>query len=89
MIFSDILPEHFIFLLSAFAQAAWFFSDRVLNNSSFLLHEQKKRNKENSPSALFSLLQSGIPLKKKNSLTLKQLFLFNVPSLSLRLTPKK
>ena len=23
-----------------------FFSDKVLNNSSFLLHEQKKRNKD-------------------------------------------
>ena len=41
---------------------------------SFLLPEQKKRNKENSPSALFCLLQSGIPLKKKNSLRSNSFF---------------
>ena len=35
---------------------------------SFLLHEQKKRNKENSPSALFGLLRHFSPLNKKNSL---------------------
>ena len=35
---------------------------------SFLLHEQKKRNKENSPSALFCLLRHFSPLNKKNSL---------------------
>ena len=44
---------------------------------SFLLPEQKKRNKENSPSALFCLLRHFSPLNKKNSLTLKQLFVFN------------
>ena len=46
---------------------------------SFLLHEQKKRNKENSPSALFCLLQCFSTLNKKNSLSLKQLFVFNAP----------
>ena len=35
---------------------------------SFLLPEQKKRNKENSPSALFCLLRHFSPLNKKNSL---------------------
>ena len=35
---------------------------------SFLLPEQKKRNKENSPSALFGLLRQVFPLNKKNSL---------------------
>ena len=35
---------------------------------SFLLHEQKKRNKENSPSALFCLLRHFSTLNKKNSL---------------------
>ena len=35
---------------------------------SFLLPEQKKRNKENSPSALFCLLRQVFPLNKKNSL---------------------
>ena len=35
---------------------------------SFLLHEQKKRNKENSPSALFCLLRYFSTLNKKNSL---------------------
>ena len=46
---------------------------------SFLLPEQKKRNKENSPSALFCLLRHFSPLNKKNSLTLKQLFVFYAP----------
>ena len=46
---------------------------------SFLLPEQKKRNKENSPSALFGLLRQVFPLNKKNSLTLKQLFVFHAP----------
>ena len=35
---------------------------------SFLLPEQKKRNKENSPSALLGLLRHFSPLNKKNSL---------------------
>ena len=35
---------------------------------SFLLPEQKKRNKENSPSALFGLLRHFSTLNKKNSL---------------------
>ena len=46
---------------------------------SFLLPEQKKRNKENSPSPLFCLLRHLSPLNKKNSLTLKQLFVFHAP----------
>ena len=45
---------------------------------SFLLPEQKKRNKENSPSALFGLLRSGIPLKKKNSLRSNSFFFFTL-----------
>ena len=46
---------------------------------SFLLPEQKKRNKENSPAAFFYLLRWFSPLNKKNSLSLKQLFVFNAP----------
>ena len=46
---------------------------------SFLLPELKKRNKENSPSPLFCLLWHLSPLNKKNSLTLKQLFVFHAP----------
>ena len=46
---------------------------------SFLFHEEKKRNKENSPSALFCLLRYFSTLNKKNSLSLKQLFVFNAP----------
>ena len=55
----------------------------------FCLDAKEKVTKEKIKAALFWLLQSGIPLKKKNSLSLKQLFLFNVPSHSLRFTPKK
>ena len=36
--------------------------------SSFLFHEEKKRSKENSPSALFCLLRHFSALNKKNSL---------------------
>ena len=36
--------------------------------SSFLFHEEKKRSKENSPAALFCLLQHFSTLNKKNSL---------------------
>ena len=49
---------------------------------SFLLLAQKKRNKEKAPSALFWLFRQLFPLKKKNSLTLKQLFLFNAPTIT-------
>ena len=49
---------------------------------SFLLPEQKKRNKENSPSAFFCLLRCFSPLNKKNSLRSNS-FLF----LTLRKTP--
>ena len=55
---------------------------------SFLLPEQKKRNKENSPSALFGLLRQVFPLNKKNSLTLKQLFVFHAPTLTSASRPK-
>ena len=55
---------------------------------SFLLPEQKKRNKENSPSALFGLLRHFSPLNKKNSLTLKQLFVFNAPKSTSASRPK-
>ena len=51
---------------SAILQGIFF--GQVLNNTSFLLPEQKKRNKENSPSALFGLLRQVFPLNKKNSL---------------------
>jgi hypothetical protein len=64
------------------------FFGQVLNNTSFLLPEQKKRNKENSPSALFVLLRQVFPLNKKNSLTLKQLFVFNAPTLTSASRPK-
>ena len=56
--------------------------------SSFLFHEEKKRNKENSPSALFCLLRCFSTLNKKNSLTLKQLFVFNAPTLTSASRPK-
>ena len=55
---------------------------------SFLFPEEKKRNKDEllrtmsekySPSALFCLLRCFSSLNKKNSLTLKQLFVFNAP----------
>ena len=55
---------------------------------SFLLPEQKKRNKENSPAALFGLLRQVFPLNKKNSLTLKQLFVFHAPTLTSASRPK-
>jgi hypothetical protein len=55
---------------------------------SFLLPEQKKRNKENSPSALFVLLRHFSPLNKKNSLTLKQLFVFHAPKSTSASRPK-
>ena len=55
---------------------------------SFLLPEQKKRNKENSPSALFVLLRHFSSLNKKNSLTLKQLFVFYAPKSTSASRPK-
>ena len=45
---------------------------------SFLLHEQKKRNKENSPSALFCLLRHFSPLNKKNSLRSNSFLFFTL-----------
>ena len=45
---------------------------------SFLLPEQKKRNKENSPSALFCLLRHFSPLNKKNSLRSNSFLFFTL-----------
>ena len=45
---------------------------------SFLLPEQKKRNKENSPSALFGLLRHFSPLNKKNSLRSNSFLFFTL-----------
>ena len=45
---------------------------------SFLLPEQKKRNKENSPSALFCLLRYFSPLNKKNSLRSNSFLFFTL-----------
>ena len=45
---------------------------------SFLLPEQKKRNKENSPSALFGLLRQVFPLNKKNSLRSNSFLFFTL-----------
>ena len=46
--------------------------------SSFLC-TNKETKQRNSPSALFCLLRHFSPLNKKNSLTLKQLFVFHAP----------
>ena len=54
------------------------FFGQVLNNTSFLLPEQKKRNKENSPSALFVLLRHFSPLNKKNSLRSNSFLFFTL-----------
>ena len=57
-----------------------FFFDFAAGFSFFFCpNKRKTKQKENSPSAFFCLLQYFFPLKKKNSLTLKQLFLFNAP----------
>ena len=45
---------------------------------SFLLPEQKKRNKENSPAALFCLLRHFSPLNKKNSLRSNSFLFFTL-----------
>ena len=45
----------------------------------FCPNKRKTKQKENSPSAFFCLLRHFSPLNKKNSLTLKQLFVFNAP----------
>ena len=45
---------------------------------SFLLPEQKKRNKENSPSALFCLLRYFSTLNKKNSLRSNSFLFFTL-----------
>jgi len=46
---------------------------------SFARTKEKRNKKENSPSAFFCLLRHFSSLNKKNSLTLKQLFVFNAP----------
>ena len=79
-------PQGLVALLSLMPQGHFF--GQVLNNTSFLLPEQKKRNKENSPSALFVLLRHFSPLNKKNSLTLKQLFVFYAPKSTSASRPK-
>ena len=68
MIFSDILPGLFIFLLSA---------------------QKKNETKRKSAGCTFLPTPVGDSTKEKELASLKQLFLFNVTSLSLRLTPKK
>ena len=55
---------------------------------SFLLCAQKKRNKEKAPAALFGLFRKLFPLNKKNSLTLKQLFVLYAPTTSSISRPK-
>ena len=66
--FLNLSRRVFVFF---FAQAARALALRCCSSRkgfSFLLPEQKKRNKENSPSALFCLLRHFSPLNKKNSL---------------------
>ena len=77
-----------LFFCSIAARALSLRSRSSREGFSFLLPEQKKRNKENSPSALFGLLRQVFPLNKKNSLTLKQLFVFNAPTLTSASRPK-
>ena len=45
----------------------------------FCPNKRKTKQKENSPAAFFYLLRWFSPLNKKNSLSLKQLFVFNAP----------
>ena len=51
----------------------------VFSSFFFCTNKRKTKQKENSPSAFFYLLQYFSPLNKKNSLSLKQLFVFNAP----------
>ena len=46
---------------------------------SFLLHEQKKRNKENSPAAFFLPTTVLFYAEQKELAALKQLFVLNAP----------
>ena len=55
---------------------------------SFLLPEQKKRNKENSPSALFGLLRQVFPLNKKNSLRSNSFLFLTLHTLTSASRPK-
>ena len=50
---------------------------------------QKKSNKRKNQGCTFLATPVGDSTKEKELASLKQLFLFNVPSLSLRFTPKK
>ena len=54
----------------------------------FCLDAKEKVTKEKIKAALFGLLRYFSPLKKKNSLTLKQLFLFNAPKSTSASRPK-
>ena len=54
-------------------------SSRSSREGSSFLCPYKETKQRNSPSALFCLLRYFSPLNKKNSLTLKQLFVFNAP----------
>ena len=61
------------------AAGAWTLCSRSSREGfSFLLPEQKKRNKENSPSALFGLLRHFSPLNKKNSLRSNSFLFFTL-----------
>jgi hypothetical protein len=55
----------------------------------FCPNKRKTKQKENSPSAFFLPTLVGDCIKEKELASLKQLFLFNVPSLSRRFTAKK
>ena len=61
------------------AARAWTLCSRSSREGfSFLLPEQKKRNKENSPSALLGLLRHFSPLNKKNSLRSNSFLFFTL-----------
>ena len=49
---------------------------------SFWQQKEKQKQKERLPAALFWLFPRLFPLNKKNSLTLKQLFVFNATTTS-------
>ena len=51
--------------------------------------KQEKKDMEAKFTATLHDLENNLQLKEKELVSLKQLFLFNVPSLSLRFTPKK
>ena len=47
--------------------------------SSFLFHEEKKRNKEKTPAGIFLPTPTLFYTKQKELALLKQLFVFNAP----------